>query len=169
MAFPLIPLLFLFAGGAAIAADGKKKKRGSSKFASKVRGCSPKDLFGPTGVPYPFAASQFVKDWVAQHPNSGTSAFIARDKRWSTPFLEAAYNITKRGDYKLSFEDEVKLEKQLEDLLKDLSSRMETVFMDSQSAASEILSDIGCGQSKISDLRVSSIVSNDSHWMKILI
>lgn len=169
MALPLIPLLALFGGAAVIAADGKKKARSSSKIASKVKGCSPKALFGPTGVPYPLAASQFVKDWVAQHPNSGTAAFVARDKRWSTPFLEGAYNITTKLNSALPYADEVKAEKQLEDLLKELRSRMETSFMDSQAAASEILSDIGCGQSRISDLRVSSIVSNDSHWMKILI
>lgn len=160
MALGLVPLLALF-GGAVVIAGGKKKKA-----APKARACSPQELFGATGDygGYTLDASQFVKHWISQNPNSGTAALIARDERHSAPFIEAFKEVDK------SFKaGKLEAYDQFDKVCKDFGKLMESVFRDSQTAADEILSDIGCQQSKMVDVRVSSIISNDSHWTKLLI
>ncbi len=159
MALGVVPLLALF-GGAVVIAGGKKK---SSASRASARVCSPQELFGDYGD-YPLDASQFVKDWISQNPKSGTAALIARDERHAAPFIEAFKEVDKSFKAgRMSAYD------QFNKVCKDFGKLMETVFRDSQTAASEILSDIGCQQSKMTDVRVSSIISNDSHWIKLLI
>jgi hypothetical protein len=173
MALPIIPLLAIFAGGLAIAGGGKKKSKSSGSKKPLARGCSPQELFGHDYIDlythggFPEAAMQYVKYWVESNPSSGTAAFIRRSNRQNEEAISKL-----KSDFDRYWKAQDQSDEYLHNLYPDftlLKSRIPAAVKGSQTAASEILSDLKCKQSKIQDRRISSLISNKEQWLKILL